>query len=1349
MMQPPATASTPRAEFPTHGLLPRADTQAADFVRKHPTYDGRGTVVAILDTGIDPGAQGLQLTSDGKRKVVDFVDCTGSGDVVLGHPQSCPTDALELRAVSGRMLRLNPAWRNPTGEWRVGAKRFYDIAPPDAAATTRSEREDRFRRGAQRLRDAVDTRKAALKSGDCDYDDEHAELDAQVSALAVLSDAYADPGPLLDCVVFHDGDQWRAAIDTAESGDLSDAPALGAYRHTADVALLSKRRLLYYTLNFYDNGRILSIVTSVGSHSTHVAGILAANHPEEPQNNGVAPGAQLLSLMIGDHRVGSMETGVGLTRAVNAIVEHRADLANMSFGEPTATPNAGQWVQAVRDEVICRHRCLFVSSAGNEGPALSTLGGPGGTTDDVIGVGAYVGYEQMQVDHGMYKPVNDTVFTWSSRGPSADGACGVDIYAPGSATASYPSYTLQRMHMNNGTSMSSPNLCGCAALLVSAWKQEFGQAERVSPYRIRNALVATAKSIGDQFGAGMVQTDAAWLFLRAHAKRTHEDVTFAVRVPTDTVTMRGIYLRNADESAHVRHMQVTARPVFPTSVLARLESDGSGEHGQSESQAQFDYELRAVLTTSAAWVQAPEAIYMGSTGNTFTVRVDPTQLEPGRLHVATIDAYDSRNVDRGPLFSVPVTVTKPLLVDESAQVELGALQFRPTDIVRRFIAVPDGATRARIAIRIPNSAVQESAPATFYLHCLQLVPHERHPAYELKKQPVIGHKSSVAGGGTAAQVYTATMAVAGGATLEVCLAQSWNQHGAHEMDVSVSFNGILPAGSGSGLVANNSAQSGIALNGNNTVERIDFVAPIRPEYNVKPTATLHRLRRALRPHSATVASLDSERDVHLATGTEICQLVLDYKLETKTDKVTLRPRMPAVDTQIYEAWMDNVSLAIFDANKRRVAAQIMYTKSVTLERRGDYLVRVQIRHRNAADLEKLKDMPLVLDIDLPSPAKLETAFALSSLLTNTVTGSPYKGGVIPRGGRLPLFFDTRLSTTPSEAAPGDALVGSLSMSDLTTKLGLTYIVPAKAIASSGNGDKGSSKKKGESAQEEEEMSQADRDRKELEEALRKVRLEWVKKAKDESVRDGLVADLVAAASSKSSKEDADEELAGVLAAQLEAVDGARTALPWSEAARLSEDAAKRAIEIADQIAGLTYTRALTARLYENQADVKSEDDKRLKKQADAARAQLVGALTAKCRARAFLATQGSFSTTASEASADFVDVAKEEANEEQAREYEKAVVELARWTETKQRAEDAKFLLATAPLHIARHHYGRALRPVLEWLQKAPLQQANAAERRSMAELRDLLLARLQWAPWSDHFRALAPIESPAAYEVI
>lgn len=80
----------------------------------NPHADGRGVVIAIFDTGVNPAAQGLQTTPQGEPKILDVIDCTGSGDVRMGPPVNAGENHT-LTTASGRVLQLNADWVNPTG----------------------------------------------------------------------------------------------------------------------------------------------------------------------------------------------------------------------------------------------------------------------------------------------------------------------------------------------------------------------------------------------------------------------------------------------------------------------------------------------------------------------------------------------------------------------------------------------------------------------------------------------------------------------------------------------------------------------------------------------------------------------------------------------------------------------------------------------------------------------------------------------------------------------------------------------------------------------------------------------------------------------------------------------------------------------------------------------------------------------------------------------------------------------------------------------------------------------------------------------------------------------------------
>lgn len=95
--------------MPVGGILPKQDTQADQFVANWPAADGRGIVVAIFDTGVDPSCEGLQWTSENKPKIIDIVDAAGGGDVdtsAVVRQAPAADGSVTLRGLSGRTLQV-------------------------------------------------------------------------------------------------------------------------------------------------------------------------------------------------------------------------------------------------------------------------------------------------------------------------------------------------------------------------------------------------------------------------------------------------------------------------------------------------------------------------------------------------------------------------------------------------------------------------------------------------------------------------------------------------------------------------------------------------------------------------------------------------------------------------------------------------------------------------------------------------------------------------------------------------------------------------------------------------------------------------------------------------------------------------------------------------------------------------------------------------------------------------------------------------------------------------------------------------------------------------------------------
>ncbi|XP_065030405.1 tripeptidyl-peptidase 2-like isoform X2 [Musa acuminata AAA Group] len=987
-------------------LMPKKEIGADRFLEAHPNYDGRGVLIAIFDSGVDPAAAGLQVTSDGKPKIIDILDCTGSGDVDTSKVVKADADG-SIVGASGTRLVVNPSWKNPSQEWHVGYKLLYELFTSTLTSRLKKERKKKW---DEKNQEAISEALRQLNEFDKKYDKledlklkkAREDLQNRLDFLKKQAESYDDRGPVIDIVVWNDGDVWRVAVDTqsledsSDTGKLADFVPLTNYRNERKFGIFSKLDACSFVTNVYDDGNLVSIVTDCSPHGTHVAGIATAYHPEEPLLNGVAPGAQLISCKIGDARLGSMETGTGLTRALIAAVEHKCDLINMSYGEPTLLPDYGRFVDLV-NEVVDKHRLIFISSAGNSGPALTTVGAPGGTSSSIIGVGAYVSPAMAAGAHCVVDPpVDGLEYTWSSRGPTADGDLGVCISAPGGAVAPVPTWTLQRRMLMNGTSMASPSACGGVALLVSAMKAE---SINVSPYVVRRALENTAASIGDAAeeklttGQGLMQIDKAYEY--AKMSKDLPSVSYKITVNhagKSTPTFRGIYLRGPNACEQASEWTVQVEPKF--------HEDASN----LEELVPFE-ECIELHSSEESVIRAPEYLMLTHNGRSFNIVVDPVNVSNG-LHYYEVYGIDCKAPWRGPLFRVPITVIKPLAsMGKPPIISWSNVSFRPGHIERRFIDVPFGATWVKATLQTSGF----DTARRFFIDTVQICPLKR----PMKWEAVVTFSSP--------SVKSFTFPVKGGLTMELAVAQFWSSgigsHEATHVDFEIAFHGI------------NINQEALVLDGSEAPSRIVARSLLASEKLV-PAAALNKLKIPYRPVDSNLRSLRTNRD-KLPSGKQIMALTLIYKFKLE-EGGEIKPCIPLLNNRIYDNKFESQFYTISDSNKRVYASGDVYPHYVKLPK-GEFTLRLYIRHENIHILEKLKQLVLFVNRKLEKKDCIQLSF-FSEPDGPIMGNGAFKSSVLVPGEAEAFYISPPLrEKLPKNSLPGAVLLGSISYGTISLK----------------------------------------------------------------------------------------------------------------------------------------------------------------------------------------------------------------------------------------------------------------------------------------------------------------------------
>ena len=647
---PPATAMM-------LGLMPLDLTGVTAWHAAHPAWDGRGVLIGILDSGVDPGVPGLQTTSTGQPKILDLRNFSGEGDVALVPVRPDVRDLIVLPG--GLTLEGADVVRAAAvdSEWYGGVIRELSFGDPPAA--------DFNGNGSNRDRFGV--------------------------------------------VVVRSAAGWVAFIDTNGNGSLADETPLGDYLVKGQTFAFRPRSGPRGTgpitgavnLGVDEAGRPrLSLVLDTAGHGTHVAGIAAGHDLYSVRGfDGVAPGAQIIGLKIANDARGGLSTTGSMIRAMDYAVRFAAErrlplVLNMSFGIGNEEPGAAVMDSLVDAFLLAHPDVVFAISAGNDGPGTETMGLPA-SARFALTVGAVypAAFAPLQFGAGSA----DVMGWWSSRGGETDKP---DVVTPGLAYSTVPAWDTGE-EVKGGTSMASPHAAGLAALLLSALRaenREAGAAQIVAALRATTGHL-TGETETDE-GYGVPRIEAAWQWLAAgHAAGRFDVRPVPESRPASAESGPGVaVVRPADRpSAAYRRYGLAG----PGDTVQRFTVTRVGGPGG----------VRATyhLSSNRRWLRPGRpSVTLGSDGSAaIDVHYDASLLaEPGR-YVGAVTAVSEADSAAGPAFRL----VSEIIVPESARwtaVGPDARRLAPGRAWRYYLAVPPGVSGLAARLVLPDTGERAS-----------------------------------------------------------------------------------------------------------------------------------------------------------------------------------------------------------------------------------------------------------------------------------------------------------------------------------------------------------------------------------------------------------------------------------------------------------------------------------------------------------------------------------------------------------------------------------------------------------------------------------------------------------------
>ena len=624
-------------------------TGVEEFHRLYPEYDGRGTIIFILDTGVDMGIEGLVKTSTGEIKVIDAQDFTGEGDIKLYQADVENEDDYSLFVNDEQKFSVK--WTDKLTYQSVDEEYYIGVFE-----------ENRLKNSGLKNQDI---------NGNNKPDDKF-----YLVAFETMVD---------------NDKQWIVYFDTNGNGDLSDEIPLRDYKiDQQSFTIVNEGGLpqLTFALNIFPEKKIVNLHFDDGAHGTHVAGITSGYLIGGENLNGIAPGAKIISCKLGNNLYAggatiseSMKNAYLYADKISKEMEEPC-IINMSFGIGSEIEGQADMELFLAD-LLKNNPYLYVCvSNGNEGPGISSTGLPS-ATDYALSSGAILNNEVGRDLYGTSLD-RDIILYFSSRGGEVNKP---DIVSPGACTSTVPNWTTRDRFW--GTSMASPYSAGVVSLLLSAAQKDF-PGKKIPSLLLFKAIKESATKMDgytpiDQ-GGGMINVFEAYKLLGKYINdgeidkfETYTIVSTAPNMPNYHAP--NLYLRNGSFLGSGKTFNFTIN--------------------RNNFQNQNNFHRTYNLTSNSEWlIPIQKKTYIRhNTSTLVTVKFDKTKMTDPGLYCSKIKALRDDKT-RFPEFEMLATVVIPYRFgyENDYQMTWQDKSITAGSIDRYFLELPDGQTSMKIEL---------------------------------------------------------------------------------------------------------------------------------------------------------------------------------------------------------------------------------------------------------------------------------------------------------------------------------------------------------------------------------------------------------------------------------------------------------------------------------------------------------------------------------------------------------------------------------------------------------------------------------------------------------------------------